>query len=85
MFKAWALVGARLYSVPLRVPRKLYVNSVLPPEDPESPAQTLGGLKVTRTLPFGKEAFHVYEAGSSLDASLTQRLSIDSFTELQLL
>lgn len=64
MFKAWALVGARLYSVPLRVPRKFYVNSVLPPEDPESPAQTLGGLKVTRTLPFGREAFHIYEASS---------------------
>ena len=70
MFKAWALVGARLYSVPLRVPRKFYVNSVLPPEDPESPAQTLGGLKVTRTLPFGREAFHIYEA-SSLQARLS--------------
>ena len=62
LFKAWALVGARLYSVPLRVPRRFYVNSVLPPEDPESPAQTLGGLRVTRTLPFGREAFHIYEA-----------------------
>ncbi len=64
VFKAWALVGARLYSVPLRVPRKFYVNSVLPPEDPESPAQTLGGLKVSRTLPFGREAFHIYEASN---------------------
>ena len=64
VFKAWALVGARLYSVPLRVPRKFYVNSVLPPEDPDSPAQTLGGLKVSRTLPFGREAFHIYEASS---------------------
>ena len=65
MFKAWALVGSRLYSVPLRVPRKFYVNSLLPPEDPESPAHTLGGLRVTRTLPFGREPFHIYEAGSS--------------------
>ena len=69
VFKAWALVGARLYSVPIRVPRKFYVNSVLPPEDPESPAQTLGGLKVSRTLPFGREAFHIYEA-SNLHARL---------------
>ena len=65
LFKAWALVGARLYSVPLRVPRRFYVNSVLPPEDPESPAQTLGGLRVNRTLPFGREAFHIYEASSA--------------------
>ena len=62
VFKAWVLVGARLYSVPLRVPRRFYVNSVLAPEDPESPAQTLGGLRVNRTLPFGTEAFHIYEA-----------------------
>ena len=65
LFKAWALVGARLYSVPLRVPRRFYVNSVLPPKDPESPAQTLGGLRVNRTLPFGREAFHIYEASSA--------------------
>ncbi len=52
---------ARLYAVPLRVPRTFYVNSLLAPEDPESPAQTLGGLKITRTLPFGREAFHLYQ------------------------
>ena len=70
LFKAWALVGARLYSVPLRVQRRFYVNSVLPPEDPESPAQTLGGLRVNRTLPFGREAFHIYEASFSAPAAL---------------
>lgn len=64
LFKAWALVGPRLYSVPLRVPRRFYVNSVLPPDNSESPAQTLGGLRVTRTLPFGREAFHIYEASA---------------------
>ena len=58
LFKAWALVGPRLYSVPLRVPRRFYVNSVLPPDNSESPAQTLGGLRVTRTLPFGREALN---------------------------
>lgn len=64
MFKAWILVDVRLYAVPLHVPRIFYVNSVLCPEDPESPAHTLGGLKINRTLPFGREAFHLYQVRS---------------------
>jgi DNA polymerase epsilon subunit 1 len=61
VFKAWILVEARLYAVPLRVPRTFYVNSTLAPDDPDSPALTMGGLKVTRTVPFGREAFHLYQ------------------------
>lgn len=61
VFKAWVLVAARLYAVPLRVPRTFYVNSTRAPADAGSPAQTLGGLKVQRTLPFGREPFHLYQ------------------------
>ncbi|CAL8464190.1 g3725 [Coccomyxa elongata] len=61
VFKAWVLVAARLYAVPLRVPRTFYVNSTCAPTDADSPAQTLGGLKVQRTLPFGRETFHLYQ------------------------
>ncbi len=62
VFKAWVLVGAQMYAVPLRVPRTLYVNSSLAPDDPESPARTLGGLRMSRTLPFGREPAHIYQA-----------------------
>lgn len=55
------LVGARLYAVPLRVPRTFYVNSTRAPEEADSPAQTLGGRRVQRTLPFGRDAFHLYQ------------------------
>lgn len=52
-----------MYAVPLRVPRVFYVNSVLPPEAPESPAGALmGGVRVRRTLPFGREPLHLYQA-----------------------
>ena len=62
VFRAWALVGAQMYAVPLRVPRTFYVDSALPPGDPDSPAQTLGGLQVQRTLPLGREPAHLYQA-----------------------
>lgn len=52
-----------MYAVPLRVPRVFYVNSVLPPDAPESPGGALlGGVRVRRTLPFGREALHLYQA-----------------------
>lgn len=63
LFRAWVLAGAAMYAVPLRVPRVFYVNSVLPPEAPESPAGALmGGVRVRRTLPFGREPLHLYQA-----------------------
>ncbi len=65
VFKAWVLVGARLYAVPLRVPRTFYVNSTRAPTDADSPAQTLGGLKVQRSLPFGREPFHLYQVSTA--------------------
>lgn len=67
VFKAWVLVAARLYAVPLRVPRTFYVNSIRAPTDGGSPAQTLGGLKVQRTLPFGREPFHLYQVSLEED------------------
>ena len=52
-----------MYPVPLRVPRVFYVNSVLPPDAPESPGGALlGGVRVRRTLPFGREPLHLYQA-----------------------
>ncbi|KAK9830879.1 hypothetical protein WJX81_001263 [Elliptochloris bilobata] len=62
LFRAWVLTGAAMYAVPLRVPRVFYVNSALPPDAPESPAgQPLGGVRVRRTLPFGREPLHLYQ------------------------
>lgn len=76
VFKAWVLVEARLYAVPLRVPRTFYVNSTRAPADDGSPAATLGGLKVQRTLPFGREAFHLYQVSPALLPRLTFRASL---------
>ena len=52
------LVGSNMYAVPLTVPRTFYVNSTLPPTDPQAAA--LGEL-VKRTLPFGQEPLNIYK------------------------
>ncbi|DBA81285.1 TPA: hypothetical protein ACH3X2_006902 [Trebouxia sp. C0005] len=57
-FKAWVLVNKQVYAVPLRVPRTLYVNSSLAPENPIAVAL---GRRVIRTLPYGQEPFNVYQ------------------------
>ena len=74
MFRAWALVGAQMYAVPLRVPRTFYVDSALPPDDPDSPAHTLGGLRVQRTLPLGREPAHLYQARTLCPTLFTEPL-----------
>lgn len=56
------LVGSNMYAVPLSVPRTFYVNSTLPPSDPQAAA--LGEL-VKRTLPFGQEPFYIYKVHST--------------------
>jgi hypothetical protein len=57
------LVGSNMYAVPLTVPRVFYVNSSLPPSDPQAAA--LGEL-VKRILPFGQEPLNVYKVPSTL-------------------
>lgn len=60
-FKVWALIGDRLYNIPLIVPRTFYVNSVLPPTDPF--AATMGE-QVKRYLPRGHQAHYVYKVSA---------------------
>jgi hypothetical protein len=57
--QAWVLLGSALYGVPLRIPRRFYVNAALEPED----AATMLGLssRVSRTLPGPHPPGHVYE------------------------
>ena len=57
--QVWVLVESSLYAVPLKVPRKFYVNSTLPPDDPTAAAL---GPRVSRTLPYGAEAHNIYQA-----------------------
>ena len=59
LLQAWVLVESSLYAVPLKVPRKFYVNSTLPPDDPTAAAL---GPRVSRTLPYGAEAHIIYQA-----------------------
>ena len=71
MFRAWVLAGAAMYAVPLRVPRVFYINSTLPPDAAGSPAaQPLGGVRVRRTLPFGREPLHLYQACILVNCSM---------------
>ncbi len=63
VFRAWALVGAAMYAVPLRVPRVFYVNSRLPPDRPGAPAgPPLHGARVRRILPAAREPENLYQA-----------------------
>jgi hypothetical protein len=65
VFRAWALVGAAMYAVPLRVPRVFYVNSRLPPDRPGAPAgPPLHGARVRRILPAAREPENLYQARS---------------------
>lgn len=57
-FKAWALVDNSLYAVPIRVPRTVYVNADVAPDDP---AAAHLGTPTKVLLPHGDEARHVYE------------------------
>ena len=61
LFRAWALIGPRLWSVPLLVPRVFYIASTALPEDPTSPAGTLGAMRVQRTLPRRCDAAFIYQ------------------------
>ncbi|GBF92637.1 hypothetical protein Rsub_05251 [Raphidocelis subcapitata] len=56
-FRAWVLVDAALYAVPLRVARTLYVDAATPPDAPES---VVLGTPVRVSLPYGRTAQHVY-------------------------
>lgn len=69
VFKAWALVGNKLYAVPLAIPRTFFVNSVLPPGDD---ATADWGQPVRRTLPFGEAPHHVYQVRNTLSKALPQ-------------
>ena len=76
LFRAWALIGARLWSVPLLVPRVFYIASTALPEDPTSPAGTLGALRVQRTLPRRCDAAFVYQVILIQSTMLVQPLVI---------
>ena len=62
-FTAWVLAGPRLYSVPVLVPRTVYINSAAPASD--ACCQELGAPTV-RTLPHGHQALHLFKVGFSV-------------------
>ena len=57
-FNAWVLAGPRLYSIPVRVPRTVYINSSAAPGDAR--VQALGAT-CKRTLPHGHQAQHIFK------------------------
>ncbi|KAK9824549.1 hypothetical protein WJX72_011249 [[Myrmecia] bisecta] len=70
-FKAWVLADSRLYAVDVRVPRTFFVDSVLPPTDPEVAEM---GTRVVRVLPHGAQAHNVYQVVVE-DASYREQIN----------
>ena len=60
------LAGPRLYSVPVKVPRTVYINSTAPASD----ARCQGlGAPTTRMLPHGHQALHLFKVSDPPSAS----------------
>ena len=67
VFTAWVLAGPRLYSVPVKVPRTVYINSAAPASD----ARCQGlGAPTTRMLPHGHQALHLFKVEPHACASV---------------
>ena len=58
LYKAWAVIGGRMHSIPLRISRRLFVDTAYPPDSPQ--VDGLGTL-VKRIIPGSAESGYLYQ------------------------